>query len=185
MGVSRRDILRSGAALVAGIACERSLHGEAHADFSEPKDESWAVENDLIRRDVGFRPGVGLYTTQLSDKSAKIELSLPARDVAKARPEFSFNCDGKSCASNDGSFDLLAASPTSTGTRSSLSVRMKHKNIPLEVTALYSIYTGHAASRKSLLLKNTGSAPLKITHLSVEALEFALGPENEMTLWAQ
>jgi alpha-galactosidase len=185
MGVSRRDILRSGAALVAGIACERSLHGEAHADFAEPKDESWAVENDLIRRDVGFRPGVGLYTTQLSDKSAKIELSLPARDVAKARPEFSFNCDGKSCASNDGSFDLLAASPTSTGTRSSLSVRMKHKNIPLEVTALYSIYTGHAASRKSLLLKNTGSAPLKITHLSVEALEFALGPENEMTLWAQ
>ena len=185
MAVSRRDILRSGAVLAAGTICQPSLHSETLSSFAEPKDESWTLENDLIRRDVGFRPGIGLYTAQLSCKATKTDLLLPRRDIAKARPEFSFNCDGKPCDSNDGNFELLEASDASTSNGKSLSVRMKHKNIPLEVTALYSIYTGHAASRKSLLLKNTGATPLRITHLAIETLEFALGPENELTLFAQ
>ncbi|WP_348265135.1 alpha-galactosidase [Telmatobacter sp. DSM 110680] len=183
--LSRRDLLRSGAVLVAGMACERSLRGEPHGDFEEPKDEAWELGNDLIRREVGFRPGIGLYTKQLSNKSTKTDLLVPGRDIAKARPEFSFNCDGKPCNSNSGAFELLGVSDASTGNGQSLSVRMKHKNIPLEVTALYSIYTGHGACRKSLVIKNTGDAPLSITHLMVETLELGLGPENEMTLWTQ
>ena len=184
MDVSRRDLLRSGAVLVAGVACERSLIGETNGG-AETNDQTWAVENELIRRDIGFRPGLGLYTTQLSDKATKIDLLIPGRDIAKTRPEFSFNCDGQPCASNDGHFELLDAFPAATGNAHSLSVRMRHTDIPLEVTALYSLYTGHAASRKSLRLKNTGKVPLKITHLIIETLELALGPENEMTLFAQ
>jgi len=183
--LSRRDVLRSGALVVAGVACDRSLRGETYGDFAGSKDEGWAVENDLIRRDVGFRPGVGLYTKQFSDRATKTDLLVPGRDITRAQPEFSFNCDGKPCNSNGGDFDLVEASNASKGNNKSLSVRMKHKNIPLEVTALYSIYTGHGACRKSLVLKNTGDASLRITHLMVETLELGLGPENEMTLWAQ
>jgi len=183
--LSRRDVLRSGAVLVAGMACEGSLRGETYGVFAEPEDEGWAIGNKLIRRDVGFRPGVGLYTKQLSNMATKTDLLVPGRDIAKAGPEFSFNCDGKPCNSNGGAFELVEVSDASKGDGKSLSVRMKHKNIPLEVTALYSIYAGHGACRKSLMLKNTGDAPLRITHLTVETLELGLGPENEMTLWAQ
>jgi alpha-galactosidase len=183
--LSRRDVLRSVVALVAGIACEYSLRGEAHGDLTEAKDEGWAVGNALIRREMGFRPGVGLYTKQISNSATITDLLDPGKDIAKARPEFSFNCDGKLCNSNGGDFELVGVSDTSTSNGKTLSVRMKHKNIPLEVTALYSIYTGHGACRKSLVLKNTGDAPLRITHLMIETLELGLGPENEMTLWAQ
>jgi alpha-galactosidase len=185
MPLTRRQVLKSGAVLAAGTLCERSLRAQTHDQATEPNDQSWTLDNELIRRDVAFRLGVGLYTPQLSNKSTKTDLLLPGRDIAKARPEFSFNCDGRPCTSNGGDFELIGASNPTTSNSKSLSVRMKHKNIPLEVTALYSIYTGHAASRKSLLLNNTGTAPLKITHLMIETLELALGPENEMTLWTQ
>ena len=69
--LSRRDVLRSGVALVAGMACEGSLRGETYGVFAEPEDEGWAIGNKLIRRDVGFRPGVGLYTKQLSNMATK------------------------------------------------------------------------------------------------------------------
>ena len=183
--LNRRDVLKSGAVLVAGIALERSLRGETRGEFAEPKDEVWAVGNDLIRREVGFRPGVGLYTKQLLNRATKTDLLVPGRDIAKAQPEFSFNCDGKACNSNGGDFELVGVSDASTSNGKSLSVRMKHKNLPLEVTAFYMIYTGHGACRKFLVLKNTGAAPLRITHLMVETLELGLGPENEMTLWVQ
>ena len=183
--LSRRDVLRSAVALVAGIACESSLRGEVHGDLAEAKDEGWVVGNELIRRVVGFHPGVGLYTKQISNRATMTDLLVPGRDIKKARPEFSFNCDGKLCNSNGGDFELVGVSDASTSNGKSLSVRMRHKNILLEVNALYSIYTGHGACRKSLVLKNTGDAPLRITHLMVETLELGLGPENEMTLWAQ
>jgi alpha-galactosidase len=185
MPFTRRNVLRSGTVLAAGALCGRSLRGNTHSDFPQSHDQSWTLENDLIRRRVAFHPGLGLYTAQLSSNATQTDLLLPDRDIAKARPEFSFNCDGKSCASNSGDFKLIEANPASTANGNSLFVRLKHKSIPLEVTAVYAIYTGHAASRKSLLLKNTGTAPLRITHLAIETLELALGPENELTLFAQ
>ena len=179
MTISRRDVLKSGAVLVAGIACESSACGQTS------DHQTWTVENDLIRRVVAFRAGAGLFTTQLSDKATRTDLLLPGRDIAKARPEFSFNCNGTPCASNGGHFELLDATPANTSSGNSLSVRLKHNHIPLEVTAVYTLYTAHCACRKSLVLKNTGNAPLRITHLAIETLEFALGPENELTLFAQ
>jgi alpha-galactosidase len=164
---------------MASFACERPLRSQTS------KDQSWTLENDLIRRTIAFYPGAGLQTAQLSDKAARSDLLLPQRDITKARPEFSFNCDGKPCVSTGADFELLEATPANTTHGNSLSLRLKHKNIPLEVTALYSIYTAHCACRKSLVLKNTGKALLKITHLIIETLQFALGPENEITLFAQ
>jgi len=179
MTISRRDVLKSGAVLVAGIACESSACGQAS------DHQTWIIENDLIRRVVAFHAGAGLFTTQLSDKATRTDLLLPGRDIAKARPEFSFNCNGTPCASNGGHFELLDATPANTSSGNSLSVRLKHNHIPLEVTAVYTLYTAHCACRKSLVLKNTGNAPLRITHIAIETLEFALGPENELTLFAQ
>src|SRR3569833_2057694 len=137
MALSRRRVLRSGVAMVAAITCKRSLPAQSTLD------QSWILENDLIRREVAFLPGAGLYTRQISDKRTGAELLLPRRDVAKAHPEFSFNCDGKPCTSNSGDFDLLNASPASSGNENSLSVSLHHKQIALEATALYSVYKQH------------------------------------------
>ena len=182
MPFTRRNVLRSGTVLAAGALYGRSLSGKMHGEFPQSHDQSWTLENDLIRRQVGFRPGLGLYTAQLSGKATQTDLLLPDRDIAKARPEFSFNCDGKSCASNSGDFELIEANPAGTANGNSLSVRLTHKGIALEIAAVYAIFTGHPACRKTLVLKNTGTATLRITHLAIETLELALGPENEITL---
>jgi alpha-galactosidase len=77
------------------------------------------------------------------------------------------------------------ADEKSVGRGRELHVRLRHRKLPLEVTAIYAVYTGHAAIRKCLKLKNTGAAPLRVTHLNIEAIGLALGPSNETTLLTQ
>ena len=67
----------------------------------------------------------------------------------------------------------------------SLTVRLRSRKLPLEVATVYRMYDGHPALRKHLRLRNTGGSPLLLTHLNVETLELAIGPENEMTLLTQ
>ena len=64
-------------------------------------------------------------------------------------------------------------------------VRMQHRELPLEVTVVYNAFPGHPAIRKHLVLRNTGTSTLHISHLTVEALDITLGPENETTLLTQ
>ena len=62
---------------------------------------------------------------------------------------------------------------------------MRSKAIPLEVSVIYNVYNGHPAIRKQLVLRNTGSAPLHLSHLNLESIELSVGPENETTLNTQ
>jgi alpha-galactosidase len=62
---------------------------------------------------------------------------------------------------------------------------LRHKELALEVAAVYRVYNGHPAIRKHLVLHNTGSSPLHISHLNIEAISIALGPANETTLLTQ
>lgn len=185
-GFSRRELLQMAAVAAAGMACKSALAGGRNAGgFADAGEQSWSIGHALIRRDVAYQAGVGLYTKQLSSLTTKTDLLAADGDVRKMRPEFSFLCDGQECNSNGGVFELLGAGEAAEGKGRALRVRLKHKQLPLEVTAVYSAYEGHAAFRKHLVLKNTGDAALRITHLSVEALAIGLGPENEMTLLAQ
>jgi alpha-galactosidase len=170
---------------MAGAPLSLAFADQKNDSADTPNIHTWTLENDLIRRDISFHPAVGLFTRQFSDKTTNSNLLLSRQDFATARPEFSFLCDGKPCTSNGGDFTLLDATAASTTNARSLRVRLRHKNLPLETSAIYSVYTGHAACRKSLLLKNTGNAPLQITHLIIDTLELALGPENELNLFAQ
>lgn len=67
----------------------------------------------------------------------------------------------------------------------SLTVRLRHRSLALEVSAIYSVYNGHAAIRKHLVLHNTGTAQLIVSHLSIEVIDVTLGPEDETTLLTQ
>jgi alpha-galactosidase len=148
-------------------------------DASEA-EQSWTLENDLVRRVVAFEPGRGLSTSRLTCQATRREY-VGGRGTA----EFSFRCDGQPCASNDGQFELVDARTDGIAGGKSLTVRLRSRKFPLEAAAVYRVYDGHPALRKHLLLRNTGGSPLLLTHLNVETLELEIGPENEMTLLTQ
>ncbi|MGA2119772.1 MAG: alpha-galactosidase, partial [Bryobacteraceae bacterium] len=54
-----------------------------------------------------------------------------------------------------------------------------------EVSAIYNVYDGHPAIRKYLVFRNTGSAPLHLSHLNIEAIGPSVGPADETTLNTQ
>ena len=178
-GVTRRELLRGGAVLSAGLVCGRSLSAEAD------QRGAWSIGNALVRRDVAYAAGAGLYTRQIADLATGTNLLAAVSDPRAAGAEFSLLCDGQECRSNGGVFELVDTSEDSGEGKRTRVVRLRHIKLPLEVSAVYSVYDGQAACRKHLVVKNTGGAPLRITHLQIDSLAFALGPENEMTLMAQ
>jgi alpha-galactosidase len=99
--------------------------------------------------------------------------------------EFSLLCNGHSCAGTNAVFDLLGAHQAALPNGKSLTIRLRHKELALEVAAVYRVYNGHPAIRKHLVLHNTGSSPLHISHLNIEAISIALGSANETTLLTQ
>jgi len=50
---------------------------------------------------------------------------------------------------------------------------------------IYSVYDGQPAIRKRLVLRNTGSAPLRLSHLDMEAIAPSVGLESETILNTQ
>jgi alpha-galactosidase len=99
--------------------------------------------------------------------------------------EFSFLCNGRQCAGNSPEFELVDAAQTAFGNEKSLTVRLRHKSLSLEVSVVYRVYSGHPAVRKHLVLRNTGGESLRISHLNIESIAIMLGPENQTTLLTQ
>jgi alpha-galactosidase len=102
-------------------------------------------------------------------------------------PEFSFNCNGHDCPSNSREFSLRGENPGEfvLAHGKLFVIHLVHGKLPLEVDVLYSVYDGHAAIRKHLVLRNRGKEALHLSHLRMDALDLALGPENEVTLLTQ
>ena len=55
---------------------------------------------------------------------------------------------------------LLDAHQADLPNGKSLTLRLRHKELPLEVSVVYRVYNGHPAIRKHLVLRNTGASPL-------------------------
>jgi alpha-galactosidase len=176
--MNRRTLIQSGVLATSGLVFSRGIFG---ADGSAAgADQSWTIGNEQIARTVAFLPGSGLVTTGIADHATQTEYIRKG-----AGREFSFACDGRTCAGNNGSFNLVSAGETALPNGRSLTVLLRHKELPLEVSAVYSVYDGHPALRKHLVLRNTGSSPLHLSHLAVEAIDVSLGPSNELTLLTQ
>jgi len=147
--------------------------------------ETWTIGNDLIARTVTFQPKTGLFTEQLSDLSTHVDFILPEKIRMDMAQEFSFLCNGQICGGTNSDFDLLSAGEAALQNGKSLAIRLRHKNLALEVSVVYSVYNSHPAIRKHLLLRNTGTAPLHLSHLNIESIGVSVGPENETTLLTQ
>lgn len=144
--------------------------------------QTWTLANGQVARTISFTPESGLITQQLSDLVTHTDF---IRTNRQAGAEFSFQCNGHSYRGASSTFTLLDAGESPLPNGKSLTVRLRAKDLPLELFVVYAIYTDHPAIRKHLEFRNTGSATLVLSHLNIEAVNLSLGPANEVTLHTQ
>jgi alpha-galactosidase len=147
--------------------------------------KSWIIDNGLISRTVTFQPKVGLFTERLSDLSTRADYILPATIRMEMAPEFSFRCNDQACAGASPDFDLVRSHESALANARSLVIELRHKELAVEVSVVYTVYNGHAAIRKHLVLRNTGGTALHLSHLNIESIGVSIGPESEVTLLTQ
>src|SRR5271157_4008503 len=152
---------------------------------SSAAPQRWTIGNDDIRRTITFSETVGLSTEQLSDLKTHADFILPGKPRYDMAAEFSFECNEHTYRGAGSQFALVSATESPLPNGKSLTIRLRSKELPLEVSVIYNVYDGHPAIRKQLVLRNTGSAPLHFSHLNMEAIAPSVGPENETTLNTQ
>ena len=181
--VTRRWLLRDGLITAGGVVCGSwvvKAAGLTDEAIAEGNSQRWRIANDLIEREVSFDPANGLTTSKLSAMQA--DYIIPAKTPKWLGQEFSFICNRHACAGTSAAFTLVSGAETAIADGKSLTVRLRHKELPLDVDAVYCVYEGHPALRKHLVLRNTGAAPLHLSHMNIESLGLSLGAENEITL---
>ena len=187
--VSRRHLIENGMLMAAGLAARSVLFAAAPgmSDLSGADDplKTWTIGNDRIKRTVAFHPETGLLTEQLTDLSTHADFILPGKINMGMAQEFSFLCNGHQCEGTNSEFEFVNSNESALPHGKSLTVRLRHKNLALDVSVIYIVYDGHSAVRKHLVLRNTGTEILRFSHLRIEALGVSLGPENETTLLTQ
>jgi len=182
--LTRRTLLRN-ALLTASAAALPSWPLAAQTTAPSPPDsqaQAWSLATPLIRRTLGFHPTTGLVTTQFSCLATHADYINPHAHPA---PEFSFQVNGQPCSGAGPHFTLLSATPAGLPNGKSLTLHLRHHDLPLHVDAVYTVYETQTALRKHLVLHNTGAAPLHISHLVIESLALSLGPADEITLLTQ
>src|ERR1700677_1805434 len=138
--------------------------------------QSWTIGNAQIERRITFDPASGLFTSRLGDLSTHYDFI-----AAEKRPaaEFSFACNGETLTGSSSAFQLLRADESTVADGKMLTVHLRSKTFPLEVSVAYRVYNGHPAIRKWLVLRNTGSATLHLSHMNIEAIAPSVGASNE------
>jgi hypothetical protein len=89
--MNRRTLIQSGVLAASGVVFSRRIFG---ADVQGADGgQSWTLGNERIARMIAFRPGSGLTTTGITDHATQTEY------IGKGTGhEFSFVCDGHTCA---------------------------------------------------------------------------------------
>jgi alpha-galactosidase len=152
---------------------------------SRALSQSWTIGNDQIERKITFDPASGVFTERLADLTTHTDYILPAKPGQSSAPEFSFVCNGQTVTGASSTFQLVRADESTLPDGKSLTVRLRSTKFPLEVSVMYRVYDGHPAIRKWLVLRNTGSAALHLSHMNIEAIAPSVGPSNETLLNAQ
>ncbi len=145
--------------------------------------QSWTIGNDRIERVVSFDPMSGVVTRRLTDLKTHTEYIPPQEPTRRAVLEFSFVCNGETLTG--ATFQLRKADQSTLPDGKSLTIHLQSKTFPLEVAVVYRVYDGQPAIRKWLLLRNTGSTPLHLSHMNIEAIAPSVGRSNETVLNAQ
>jgi alpha-galactosidase len=135
---------------------------------------SWVVANGLVERRVRFTDALGLHTEAFVRLASGTDFLKGPKDSPEA--EFGFRVDGEDVRGASRAFAFVGGEVKEMrpGGRA-LVVRLRHREKPLEVTATYAVYEGHAVSRKWVAITNRGEKPVTLTSLAPEHLALAPG----------
>src|SRR4029077_5763562 len=122
--------------------------------------QTWTIGNDEVQRTITFREDTGLTTERLSDLRTRTDYITQPHPSHNVQQEFSFQCNGQSYSGAGSQFALISAGEEGLANGKQLTIRLRAKAIPLEVSVVYAVYHGHPALRKHLLIRNTGSLVL-------------------------
>ncbi len=147
--------------------------------------QSWTIHNEDISRVLRFSETAGLATEELSDLKTHNDFILQSKPRWNVPQEFAFQCNGRNYRGAGSQFVLLGTSEDALSNGKSLTIRLRAKDAPLEVSVIYAVYDGHPAIRKHLMLRNTGTEPLHISHMNIESIAPSVGPQSEVTLNSQ
>jgi alpha-galactosidase len=147
--------------------------------------QTWTIGNDEIKRSISFNDVSGLVTEQLSDLRTHTDFILNNNSNHNVAQEFSFQCNGRGYSGGGSQFALVSAGEEGLPNGKSLTLRLRSKELALEVSVIYKVYDGQPAIRKQFSFRNTGSVTLHLSHLNIESIAPSVGPENETTLNTQ
>ncbi len=138
--------------------------------------QNWTIGNDRIERTITFDSAAGLMTQRLTDLTTHKDL------ISAGKPglELSLACNGQNL--NGSTFRLVKADQGTMPDGKSLTILLESKTLPLQISVIYRVYDGQPAIRKWLVMKNTGSEPLHVSHLTMEAIAPSVGLSNETVL---
>ena len=114
--------------------------------------QSWTIGNAQIERRITFDPASGLFTARLTDLSTHYDFIAAEKRTAA---EFSFACNGETLTAASSAFQLLRADENKLADGTQLTIHLRSKAFPLEVSIVYRVYNGHPAIRKWLVLRNS------------------------------
>lgn len=143
---------------------------------------SWAIGNDLVEREIRFDAAGGLCTSRWVHKVTGTDFMARARDGKRLGPEFHFSADGARLAGSWGTdFDLVGSEVRDVAPAGKqLEIKLKARAKLLEVTVLYTVYSGHPVVRKWLAITNRGQETITLTHMSFESLRLQAGAPADL-----
>jgi alpha-galactosidase len=148
--------------------------------------KSWSIGNGFIERMLKFSPARGLYTATFQHKVSGTDFLMRDRSGIHAGAEFTFQADSESFSGATGgpsAHFTLAGSDVKDLQPSGklLEILLKGREKPLDVSVFYAVYAGHPVVRKWLSIRNSGSDPMRLSHLAFEALNLmSASPDEEI-----
>ena len=148
--------------------------------------KDWTIGNAIAEREVRFDPRRGLYTASWRHLVTGTDLMNVAGAHRRGGSEFSFLADADSLAGSNGSAWEFVAAETQRLAPSGklLTIKLRARAKPIDVTAFYAVYEAHPVVRKWIAITNRGQTLITLSHLSFETVNLAPGPPNVLQVSA-
>jgi alpha-galactosidase len=134
--------------------------------------------NALVEREIRFDSERGLHTPNWRHKVTGTDFMASAAKRRDYGSDFSVSVDGDMLAGSKGSgWEFIEATHQKMApTAESLSIRLRAKSKPIEVTVSYAVYDAHPVVQKWIAITNRGTASVTLSHLSFESVTLRPGP---------
>ncbi len=152
-------------------------------------NRSWTIGNGLVSRTVSYSASVGLSTQSwLHDTTGTDFMKQPFPEYSPFGPsgaEFAFQVGSKQLlgvkrdhsAAADFAFVRADIEHVVRGGEQ-LRITLRAKGEALDVAVLYAVYPDYPVVRKTLAITNSGSTPIVLSHMQVEAVNIRAAPPN-------